>query len=1042
MQETIETVGFPLSPQQELLLSLVGEPGAVQCAAALDGTVHADRIRDALARAATRHEILRTTFIQPVGMKTPEQVIAEDLALSWSADRRGASDLTADPGALTAALQRDAESGFDLERGPLIQASLHVLGDAGALLLLTASAACADPQSLLLLLDEMAARYQDVSPSDDPIQYADYAEWRRELIADDATEAEKGRAFWREDAAERPETPRILFGTCSQPGSGRWRSVTPELGSIDFEQLQRAATSAGVTVPVFLEAAWHALLARLSGAGELLVAGWLDGRAQPDLERAIGPYAQAAPIRSRLQNGTSFAEILDQVRRARAAAVRWQDCAAAGDLAELCADAGVGFSHTPVAGIRAPVHQIVALSTPYPQLPLLLGTRASEVSLQGEIRYDAGAFDDIDAAELAARFPILLASAIADPTRAVSRLSLTDGAERRRLIATASANADGAPRSTTPMQHQFEAQVERTPDRIAVQSAGGRMSYSELNAAANRLAHHLRGIGATPGEPVGLCTERTPAMLVALLAILKHGGAYVPLNFEHPPARLAHQLTESGARVLITQQHLVDRLPAFGGTIVSVDADADAIAERPDTNLDHAAAPEDLAYVMYTSGSTGTPKGVGVTHRNLAGYMASIAERLDLDADPATEGLRFGVVSAISTDLGNTSIFPPLVSGGCVQLISVDASMDAGAFAAELGGVPLDVMKITPSHLRALLAGESAAPLPRRWLVLGGEALPWDLVDLIAERKPSCQILNHYGPTETTVGCCTYLVNGKRRVESQTVPIGFPLVGVRAYVLDQHLEPVPAGVPGELCIGGVGVAAGYVGTSHDGTERFTPDPFAAGAPAPMYRTGDRARRLRDGAIEFLGRLDEQVKIRGFRIEPGEIEAALVAHPAIRQAAVIAEDDAPGGLRLVAYLVAPETPPVEELEAFLGDSLPDYMVPSAFATVDVLPFTPSGKIDRKALAGLAEVQTRQASEYVAPRDEIEEEIAGIWGELLGVERVGVLDDFFALGGHSLLATQAIMRIRRQHGDIPLRALLAAPTVASLADVVRGAATDGR
>jgi amino acid adenylation domain-containing protein len=530
-------------------------------------------------------------------------------------------------------------------------------------------------------------------------------------------------------------------------------------------------------------------------------------------------------------------------------------------------------------------------------------------------------------------------------------------------------------------------------------------------------------------------------MLVALLATLKAGGTYLPMNFEHPPARLAHMLAESGARVVISQQKLADRLQAFAGAIVPVDSDAAAIAERTSTNPNHATAPDELVYIMYTSGSTGTPKGVAVTHRNLSTYLASIRERLLVDDNSAPEGLRFGVVSAISTDLGNTSLFTPLVSGGCIHLISAEASMDGDAFATELGDATLDVIKITPSHLRALLTADCAAVLPRRWLVVGGEALTWDLVDVIARRAPDCRILNHYGPTETTVGCCTYLVDRDRRADSQTVPIGSPLAGARAYVVDRHLEPVPAGVPGELCIGGAGVAAGYVGQDSDGAARFLEDPFAPGRGARMYRTGDRARRLRDGAIEFLGRVDDQVKIRGFRIEPGEIEAALAAHPAIRQAAVVAEDDEKGGMRLVAYIVAGQVPPVEELEAFLAQTLPDYMIPSAFATLEALLFTPSGKVDRRALSGLAEVQTRQAAAYVAPRDETEARIADIWRELLGVDRIGVEDDFFALGGHSLLATQAIMRIRREYGDIPLRALLAAPTVASLAEVVRAASNRG-
>jgi non-ribosomal peptide synthetase component F len=451
----------------------------------------------------------------------------------------------------------------------------------------------------------------------------------------------------------------------------------------------------------------------MSDSGEIVLAGWLDGRAQPDLEHAVGPYSQPVPIRSRLQDGTSFAEVLDQVQRSRAAAARRQDSAAVTDLDTLADRAGVGFSHVTVGPLRAPVSEIVALSAPTAAVALALSVRVGEASLDAEVTYDPAAFEQRDAEDVAVRFRTLLQSAAADPAQPVSRLLLVDDDERTALIASA---ATTPPRgdASTPIHHRFEAQAALTPDRVAVAGASEQMSYAELNEAANRLAHHLNAVAATPGAPVGLCMERTPSMLVALLAILKAGRAYVPLNFEHPPARLAHLLTESGALAAVTEQHLTDRLQGFDGAIVSVDGDRAAIAQSPPTNPDRVTAPDALVYIMYTSGSTGTPKGVAVTHRNLSTYVASVLERLAVDDRPAPEGLRFGVVSAVSTDLGNTSLFTPLVSGGCVQLIGAEASMDGEAFAAELGDTPLDVIKITPSHLRALLGDDSAAVLPRR----------------------------------------------------------------------------------------------------------------------------------------------------------------------------------------------------------------------------------------------------------------------------------------------------------------------------------------
>jgi acyl-coenzyme A synthetase/AMP-(fatty) acid ligase/acyl carrier protein len=405
-----------------------------------------------------------------------------------------------------------------------------------------------------------------------------------------------------------------------------------------------------------------------------------------------------------------------------------------------------------------------------------------------------------------------------------------------------------------------------------------------------------------------------------------------------------------------------------------------------------------------------------------------------LGADPDADAFRFGVVSAISTDLGNTCVFPALASGGSIQLISPEVAMDGGRFADEITNRSVDVLKITPSHLRALLASSNGGSvLPRKWLVLGGETASWELLEEIA-RRGSCRVLNHYGPTETTVGSCTFDVAADvREWGPATVPVGRPIANTRVYVLDRRLQPVPVGTAGELCIGGAGVSRGYVGQPQQTAEVFVPDPFSAETDARIYRTGDRARFLADGNLEFLGRIDSQVKIRGYRVEPSEIEHALARHPAVRQAAVVARDDAHGDLRLAAYLVATPQPNAEELQSFLKETLPDFMIPSTFVALDALPFTASGKVDRHALPDPATVQT-QSPEYVPPRSPLEEALADIWAEVLGVDRVGVTDDFFALGGHSLLATQVIARVRSEYAEIPLHSIFTAPTVERLAEVI--------
>jgi amino acid adenylation domain-containing protein len=1026
-----EAVGFRLSPQQQYqLLAPGGARETTQCAVLMDGPLDRERLRDALHEIVTRHEILRTTFVRPAGMRIAQQVIGEQPAEAVSLTHEpGVSRADDDPAALAQLLRREAERETDPASGPTVRALLAGEGER-QLLVITVPAACADAPTLLALVRELSELYGGSKPTGEPVQYADYAEWRHELLAEPEAATQEGLDYWRKDAAERPAAPRILFLERSQTASVRLEAVRIDLGDVDLQQLQAAAVGVGARVEVLLEAAWHALLARLSGASELLIAGRCDGRAQPDLAGAVGPYEQPTPIHSRFQETTTFAEIVDQVRRSRAGATRWQDCASAEDLAALVEQGAAGWTFHTASALPAPAKRLLALRSSLAGAGPTLALRVVAGELAGELLHDPTAVTAQDAQELAGRYATLLASALDDASARVTALAIVEPHERERLLA--ASVGERAPEPAPPVHELLERQALLTPDRLAVVGSDSSLTYEELDAAANRLANHLQALGPLRGETVGLCMERTPAMIVALMAILKGGGCYLPLNYEHPVARIAHQLREAGAGVVVAEERLLEGMEGIESRFVCVDRDAAAIAACKADSPGFSVSRDDLAYVMYTSGSTGTPKGVRVTHGNLANYTAAIAARLAGGGD--LDGAVFGVVSAISTDLGNTSVFAPLACGGAIRLIGAQAAMDGELLAEELAGERLDVLKIAPSHLRALLAADRAQALPTKWLILGGEALSWELVDRVRSLAPGCRVLNHYGPTETTVGCTTYALEEQSRTDAATVPIGVPLSGCRAYVLDGRGDPLPDGVPGELCVAGAGVAAGYLGACDDGDGAFLADPFSDDG-GRMYRTGDRVRRLRDGAIEFLGRLDDQVKIRGFRVQPGEIEAALRNHPAIRGVAVCAEEDHSGAARLVAYMVCSEPPAVERLRAFLAETLPEHMIPAAFSTVPALPLTASGKVDRAALADLGELQAQREAEYVAPRDEIERQIAAIWAELLGLERVGAEDDFFALGGHSLLATQATMRIRRLYGDVPLRALLAAPTVAALAEVVR-------
>ncbi len=997
--------GFRISPQQELLFAAGGrDPGfRSQSAVRVDG-VEPSRLRQALAAVVQRHEILRTVFVRSAGMQLPSQVIREQLDPEWRVDESWDEQSRS----LAAVLDEEGWAPLDLSSGPLLRARLLRSPVGAQTLVLTAHSAVADGPSLLEIVREL--RSSDAAEAKEPLQYADYAEWRIEA----ATAVEPAG----EDGAS---SPILLFGRAPLADDAfavwtRHLPITAELA----DALAAAAASCKVQRPALVEACWHACVHRLSGTASLVIAGISDGRGHEELAGAVGAFAQPLEIKTRFERQTSLAEIVDQVRRAREMGTRAHDALTAAALERAARSGRLSFQSFDTS---MPAAEIGALRAPAARFALQLSWLETADVPRAELDYDPGAYEADDVARIGSSFVALLEAAGASPSAGVDELPIVAAAERDELLEVSLGPQLDVARGT--YHELFEQQAARSTDRTAVRDGARSLTYAELNGRANGLAARLRELGVGRNVPVGICMRRSVDSLVAVLGILKAGGAYLPLNFDHPAARLEHQLVEAGADVVVVEGDLGERLP-FAGTIVSIES---AAAHAVAANLEHANEADDLVYVMYTSGSTGLPKGVAVTHSNLVNYSTAMVDKLAL----AEDALQFAVVSAISTDLGNTAIFPALLCGGCVNLVAPETAMDPQAFAALAAAAGIDVLKITPSHLGALLAGnDSAAVLPRRCLVVGGEALSWDLIADVQARAPSLKIVNHYGPTETTIGSCTFDVNGATRRQSATVPIGRPIANSYAYVVDASGELLPPGVAGELLLGGAGVARGYVNRAEETAERFIADPFGAGR---VYRTGDRARFLPDGAIEFLGRIDDQLKIRGFRVEPGEIEAALASHPGVRQAAVRATEDAGGNARLVAYAVTTTEVSSEELHVFLGNSLPDYMIPSAFVSLDSMPLTASGKIDRLALPDPDTLHAEREARYVAPRDEVEEEIARIWGELLGIERVGVFDDFFELGGHSLLATQVIMRVRRVYGDVPLQAMFMAPTPAGLAEAVR-------
>lgn len=587
----------------------------------------------------------------------------------------------------------------------------------------------------------------------------------------------------------------------------------------------------------------------------------------------------------------------------------------------------------------------------------------------------------------------------------------------------------------------IEDQARCTPEASAVASEGTRVSYEELERSASGLAARLRARGAGPDTRVALFMGRSHALVEGILAILKAGAAYVPIDPAYPPARIAFLIEDAGANLVLTERALLDALPAGGPDRICLDDPA------PDARQAPAAAPcapENLAYVIYTSGSTGKPKGVCIEHRNIVNYVLGVSERLGFEP-----GMQHALVSTIAADLGNTVLFPALASGGCLHVVSRERAEDQRLLSEYFMQEGIDVLKIAPSHLAALQAGRNPERvMPRRRLILGGEACALERVEQLRSLAPQCEIYNHYGPTETTVGVLTYRVSGPLpATPTGCLPLGVPLPNTCVHVVDMEGRSCPAGKQGEIVVGGAGVARGYLNRAELTADRFVDDPFHGDAAARMYRTGDLGRVLPDGSFEFCGRIDAQVKLGGHRVELGEIEQALREHGAVRDTVVLARDDGAGGKQLVAYVI-PDTGPLPfafnrdevapaSLRRHLAERLPRHMVPQAFVVMERFPLLPNGKTDRLALPPAQKAPA--SADFVEPRTGTEAALAAIWSELLQVEAIGVDDDFFDLGGKSLTAMKLVARMRDAFGvEVHLRNLFERPTLARLAELLDGLA----
>jgi myxalamid-type nonribosomal peptide synthetase MxaA len=1056
-----EAVALPASlGQQRLWFMEQVEPGTgrynVGVSLRIPGPLDEDALRRALDELVARHESLRTLLAAVEGQAAqvilpPAPVALEVFDLSGvpAAEREQAARRR---------LDTEMDRPFDLAAGPLFRAALLRLAPDDRVLSLVMHHAVTDEVSMAVLEHELRAVYEAFAaglPSplgEPPVQYADFAIWQREML--EQGEMDRQLAWWRE-RMEGVSGVLDLPADLARPAVQTWggASTGGRLDPAVRDRLWTLAREEGATPFMLLLALWQLLLGRLAGEEDVVVGTPVTGRT-PETEGTVGFFINTLAVRGDLAGNPPFRVLLRRVRDMVQGVFAHPDLPLDRLLEALPLErdatrpplfqtmfvfvlAGTSDPSAPGADTAAaPAWRRMPVSLSYARYEMtLLTVDAGERGVELGLDYAVELFSPAAARQVLEQLAALAAAVAENPDVPVADAPLLPPDALHRVLAEGT-GAEAPELTRTPVMRAVEAQAARTPDADALVLGDDSLSYREMNARANRLARRLVALGIDPEERVGVVADRSMEAIVALLAVLKAGGAFVPLDPALPAARGAEMARDAGVRRVLARDEHADTVRGWGAEPVS----ADGAGEGDGSDLGLDLHPDALAYVIYTSGSTGTPKGVMVRH----GALASLALGF-VQPHGFGPGERVLVVPPLSFDASMGDVFPALVSGAALVLHPDPASLSGDALLEVCRRRGVTIVD-TAAALWGLWAdeldrrGAPVDPAPLRMVMLGGEAVPLERVAAFARATGGgVALVNHYGPTEATV-CATLqkTVDGADwRGRSASIPIGRPLPNGRAYVLDGRGHPVADGVRGELCLGGEGVARGYLGRPGLTAEKFGPDPFSPHPGARMYRTGDRVRRLADGTLEYLGRTDHQIKLRGYRIEPGEVEAALLSHPAVREALVMVREDEPGRRRLVAYVGAPEGAASAELREALRARIPEYMVPSAFVVLASLPMTAHGKVDRRALPAPA---TGSGDErWVAPRTETERALAALWGEVLGVANVGAEDDFFELGGHSLLALPLVSRVKEAFGvDVPLRALFTAPSVARMAAAIDAAA----
>src|SRR5712692_3763308 len=1037
--------------------AVYNEPIAVH----LHGPLHLPALAQVATALSLRHAVLRTTFplqdgqvVQLVHPPEPQQSSLPllDLSVLPASERQAA---------LHRHIQTEVQRPFDLTQDYPWRTLLLRLAPEEHVCLTIMHHIVTDAWSMEVFVREVGLLYAafcagQPSPLPPlPVQYAQYAQWQRQQV--DEAFLTSHLAYWKRHLAG--PLPRLNLPTDhARPPEQRYEGRRLPLGisAQTTQALHALSRQQGVTLFMTLLAALQLVLARLSQQQDVLIGSPIAGRTRPELEGLLGCFVNTLVLRTDLSGQPSVQELLQRVRAVTLGAYEHQDVPFEKLVEELQPERSL--SHAPFFQVMFTLQNVPLASRELAGLtisaaPLEHTTAKFDLSLtlqelpewlEGFLEYNTALFEEATIGRVAAYLQRVLQAMVADPTQGIEEIPLLSLEEERLLLLNASPMVEETSEALEePYMRLFAQQVQRTPEAVAVLFQDRHLTYRQLHQRVCELAGQLRRLDAGPEQLVAVLAERGPDLLVALLALLQVGAAYLPLDPHAPPARLRQVLERSGSPLVLTTTSLIplgqqvvqalspQRQPTFYN-----------LQDVPSTNtlLDDqpfASQPGQLAYVIYTSGSTGVPKGAMVEQQGMLNHLFAKIDALHLSAEDVV-----AQTASQCFDISVWQFLAVLLVGGSVHILPDAIAHDPGALLHTLAQQPLSVLETVPSLLRFLLdvaeaAGAQPPPLPHlRWLIPTGEALPPELCRRWLQVYPQVPLLNAYGPTECSDDVTHAPIVEPPPASVTSMSIGQALPNLRLYVLDRHLRPTPLGVSGEIYVGGIGVGRGYLGEPERTAQSFLPDPFSGRAGARLYKTGDRARYLPDGSLEFQGRLDQQVKLRGYRIELGEIEAVLHGHAEVREAVVLLREDELGNQQLVAYVVGRAAPSLgsEQLRLYLKERLPEYMVPSVIVLLEALPIGPTGKLDRHALPP-PERGYLAVNGYVAPRTSLEEVLVGIWQQLLGVARIGIHDDFFEAGGHSLLVTQVIARVREIFQvDLPMQVLFKSPTIAELAEAV--------